>query len=199
MKAPEKEKLRLPKEQRHAQLLMLAIAVAAKKGLGQIVHADLAEEAGIVTPTVFRYFPTRQALVRSIVAEVGQYYRDQSDYFHTEPKDPRQAINNHLTAFAESIDTRYDYAAVWLQWGASVQNDCGIWDMFKEHNAHLIQSVSRTIRQAHQEQHKDIKRSEIRAQNLIGVAFAITMLKLSDASDDAITQLIALSLEDVFS
>jgi TetR/AcrR family hemagglutinin/protease transcriptional regulator len=199
MNLPMEGKRRLAKEERHAQLLSYAVSVAARKGLGQIVHADIAEAAGIVPPTVFRYFPSREALMREIVAEVGRFYREQSDGFHSNPDDPDIAIHDHLQAFSHSIDTHRDYAAVWLQWGASVQNDCGIWDMFQEHNEYLIRSVSRTIRQGFpEERRRDYAVSKSRAQNLLGVAFAITMLKLSNASEDAISRLISVSLTDIF-
>ena len=197
MNSPEKVRRRLTKELRYAQLLNCAISVAAKKGLGQLVHADLAEEAGVVAPTVFRYFPSRRALVRGVVDEVGCFYREQSDHFHSNPARPRQALHDHLEAFSHSIDTHSEYAAVWLQWGASVQNDCGIWDMFREHNDYLIKTLSRTIRKAQPEgRRKDVAMSKIRARSLIGAAFAITMLKFSEAPEDAISRLIKIALDD---
>lgn len=197
MNSPEKGGRRLTKELRYAQLLKCAIHVAAKKGLGQLVHADVAEEAGVVPPTVFRYFPSRRALVRGVVDEVGRYYRKQLDDFHLKPARPREALHEHLLAFSNSIDTHSDYAAVWLQWGASVQNDCGIWDMFGEHNDYLIKVLSRSIRMALPDgRRKDIATSKIRASSLIGAAFAITMLKFSDAPEEAIVRLITIALDD---
>jgi len=197
MTLPEEGKRRLTKERRHAQLLGYAIDVAAKKGLGQLVHADVAEEAGIVAPTVFRYFPTRRALVRDVVGEVGRFYREQSDQIHINGTYPRKAMRDHLMAFSESFDTHPQYAAVWLQWGASVQNDCGIWDMFKEHNDYLVRTASRSIRKAlPKSRRRGYAISRSKAQSLIGVAFALTMLKFSDASEEAIERLMAVALEE---
>lgn len=193
-----RKKKRLTKEQRHAQLLECAIQVAANKGLGQTAHADVAAEAGVGVANVFRYFPNRSALIRSIVEEVGRFYREQSDQFHSNPNNPHQALRDHLIAFEDSIDIRRHYAAVWLQWGASVQNDCGIWDLFNAHNEYLVRTVSKTIRQAQPEsKRREIALSKSRAQSIIGIAFALTMLKFSDASEDAVARFMNIALDDL--
>jgi len=168
------------------------------KGLGQIAHADVATEAGVVVANVFRYFPNRRALIRGIVDEVGRFYREQSDQFHGNTEKPRDALRDHLAAFEASIDSRRHYAAVWLQWGASVQNDCGIWDMFNEHNDYLVRTISKTIRMAQPEsRRREIALSKSRAQSVIGIAFALTMLKFSDASEDAVKRFMSIAREDL--
>lgn len=198
MMKPSQPKRRLTKEKRKKQLLGFAIKIAASKGLGQLVHADIAEEADMVAASVFRYFPSRKELIRNVVDEVGQFYRNQSDLFHDDPNDPVHAIRDHLEAFSKTIDTHRDYAAVWLQWGASVQNDCGIWDMFQEHNDYLIRQVSRTLRKAQEKYDKnDIEVSRSRARSLLGLAFALTMLKFSNNPQESVDRFISIALQDI--
>lgn len=193
---PVERKKRLTKEQRYAQLLGCAIHVAAKKGLGQLVHADVASDAGIGVANVFRYFPTRRDLLRSVVDEVGRFYREQSDVFHANPGNPKQATLDHLIAFEKSIDSHRQFAAVWLQWGASVQNDCGIWDMFQDHNEHLVRTISRTIRHAQPvTKRRQYAMSRSLAQNVIGIAFVLITLKFSDASEEAVQRFMRIALK----
>lgn len=46
---------------------MAAFAVA---GIERAVHADVALRANVSTPTVFKYFPTREALVDAVLGEI---------------------------------------------------------------------------------------------------------------------------------
>lgn len=197
MAKPRDGKRRLTKEERQEQLLECAINVAAKRGLGHLSHAAVAKQAGVGVPNVFRYFPSRSSLLLNVVDEVGRFYRAQSDVYHEKVTDPRHALYNHLKAFSDSVDTHPDYAAVWLQWSASVQNDCGIWDLFTEHNEYLIKSISRTLRKTEQKgARQNYKLSRSRARSLLGLAFALLMLKFSNASDEAVDRFLAISFED---
>jgi AcrR family transcriptional regulator len=185
-------KRRLSKEQRHAQLLSCAIHVAAEKGLGQTVHADVANQAGVGTANVFRYFPTRRDLIRGIVQEIGRYYIEQSDLCHASAGLPLEILQRHLKAFSQSVDDHPDYAAVWLQWSASVQNDCGIWDMLQDHNDRLIETISRTIRKTPSQEPHDVALSRIRARALLGNAFTLTVWKFSSAPKAETEQFISI-------
>ena len=189
-------KRRLTKEQRLEQLLDCAIRIAAEKGLGQIAHADVAKEAGVGTPNVFRYFPSRRDLLRSIVAEISRFYHKQADPFYTDLEDPLKSMREHLVAFEKSIDTHPHYAATWLQWAASVQNDCGIWDMFQEHNESLTIIMSRATRKAHPKgKGQEIAVSHSRARIMFGTAFVLTTLKLSGADQQIVDQYLSAAVK----
>lgn len=185
-------KRRLSREKRHAQLLSCAIQVAAEKGLGQTVHADVANRAGVGTANVFRYFPTRRDLIQGIVQEISRYYIEQSDLCHSSAGSPLEILQRHLEVFSKSVDDDPDYAAVWLQWSASVQNDCGIWDMLQEHNDRLIETISRTIRKAASQDPSDVTLSRIQARALLGNAFTLTVWKFSSAPKAETDQFISI-------
>jgi len=61
---------RLDPDARRAQLLEHAISAFAEAGIERAVHADVAKRAEVSTPTVFKYFPTREALVDAVLSEV---------------------------------------------------------------------------------------------------------------------------------
>lgn len=67
--APRK---RLDPEARRGQLLEHAISAFAEAGIERAVHADVAKRAGVSTPTVFKYFPTREALVGAVLDRVEE-------------------------------------------------------------------------------------------------------------------------------
>ena len=62
---------RLAPEARRAELMAVAIEVFARRGLGEARHAEIAAEAGVSVPTVFVYFPTRDALVHAVLDHVA--------------------------------------------------------------------------------------------------------------------------------
>ena len=63
---------RLEPSERRAQLLEHAISAFAEAGIERAVHADVSARANVSTPTVFKYFPTREALVDAVLSEVEE-------------------------------------------------------------------------------------------------------------------------------
>ena len=75
--APSSAK-RLSPDARKAQLLHHAMAAFAQAGIERAVHADVAARANVSTPTVFKYFPTRDALVDAILTEIEDAFTNLS-------------------------------------------------------------------------------------------------------------------------
>jgi len=67
---------RLDPDLRRAQLLKHAIVAFAEAGIERAVHADVAARAKVSTPTVFKYFPTREALVDAVLGEIETAFAD---------------------------------------------------------------------------------------------------------------------------
>lgn len=67
---------RLEPKERRAQLLHHAMAAFAEAGIERAVHADVASRANVSTPTVFKYFPTRNALVDAVSSEIEDTFWD---------------------------------------------------------------------------------------------------------------------------
>jgi AcrR family transcriptional regulator len=72
MKAPEAEaspRARLEPEERRRQLVDVAARLLAKGGLDALQFTDLAAAAGVTRPVVYKFFPTREALVEAILSD----------------------------------------------------------------------------------------------------------------------------------
>ena len=114
----------MPPEQRRHQLLKCAVSVFAREGIGRGNHAFVAKEAAVSVPTVFAYFPTREALVDAILLEVERQLlgiicaeEDRKDLT------AYQKLLNLLSNYAEFIDQDPDLVKVFLDWTTSFQND----------------------------------------------------------------------------
>lgn len=179
MKAEKKGQRRLPPEQRRSQLIRSAVKIAAAKGLGRVVHADVARESGVSVPTVFLYLKDREALLAAIIEEVGRYYRAMALEHHSAELPPLERIRNHVAAFADSIDTDADYAIVWLEWSTMFRNEYGLWDAFLDFQEYVIAALTRSIRKCQKE--GSVPATIVApdsARLLVAGAYAITQLKL---------------------
>ena len=58
--------------QRHATIVDAARAIAAEGGMAAVQIAPVAERAGIAAGTVYRYFPSKTALIAAVVAAVSE-------------------------------------------------------------------------------------------------------------------------------
>lgn len=115
---------RLAPDARRAQLLACALKVFARRGLGAARHAEIAAEAGMSVPTVFVYFPTREALVQAVLDEVGRLIHDDVLKPLQREEVPAPAVlRQSALAFAEAIDRYPDHARVWLDWSTSVRDE----------------------------------------------------------------------------
>lgn len=103
-------------EQRRLQLLAAGVACVAVKGIGATKHADLARACKISVPAVFSYFPNRDALVTSILAEVGEQLLEQVIRTAQALPDPRERLSATAPLFTEFAARQPDYVKVWLMW-----------------------------------------------------------------------------------
>src|SRR5215472_15790861 len=93
-----------PREQpeRRAALLQNAIRVFARRGLGGARHTEIAREAGVSVPTVFFYFPTREALVHDVLMEVASFYEDMTERIHAANRPAPEILLSGARAFGDS-------------------------------------------------------------------------------------------------
>jgi len=102
-------------EQRRQQLLRAGVASFAAIGIGSTKHADLARACGVSVPAVFSYFPNRDALVSSVLEDVGNaMIKNVLTPALALPKPERLPTTAPLLIqFAEQEP---DYVKVWLMW-----------------------------------------------------------------------------------
>ena len=134
---------RLPPKERFAQLLGCAISVFARRGIGEARHAEIAEAAGVAVSTVFVYFPTREALVNTVLEEVRKAILEMAEVHHRETKPEDQILKDHIQAFIRFSEEEQDLARVWMDWSTSIRDN--IWPVYVQLQEDIVEIISGTI------------------------------------------------------
>src|SRR5216684_6885279 len=85
----------LDRPERRTLLLECALRVFARRGIGAARHAEIAREAKVSVPTVFFYFPTRDALVAAVVEEVARFFTAMAEPIHDQHRPAPEIILEH--------------------------------------------------------------------------------------------------------
>jgi AcrR family transcriptional regulator len=113
----------MPPEERRQQLLAAGVTCIAAKGIGATKHADLARACEVSVPAVFTYFPNREALVTSILAEVGEQLLQHVIQPAQTLADPDKRLAATAPLFTEYAARQPDYVKVWLMWSMHFSPD----------------------------------------------------------------------------
>ena len=109
--------------ERRRQLTGCAVRVFSRSGLGNAGHAQVADEAAVSTPTAFLYFPTRQALLDCVLAEVDAYLVDLIDDAAAGEATASGKLLAIMQAFAKAIDSDPDFINIFLNWSTVVNQE----------------------------------------------------------------------------
>lgn len=141
---------RLAPEARRQQLLACALRVFARRGIGEARHAEVAKEGEVAVATVFVYFPSRKALVDSVLEEVARFYLEMAQHIHARSDLPASdVLRQHAQEFSASVITHEDYARVWLDWSTSIRE--GVWPRYLEFQQKVVDVIASTIRRGQRE------------------------------------------------
>ncbi|GIW44459.1 MAG: TetR family transcriptional regulator [Candidatus Binatia bacterium] len=141
---------RMAPELRREQLLACALRVFARRGISEGRHAEIAQEAGVAVPTVFVYFPTREALVEAVLQEVARFYIDMTRRIHAREDLPAdEVLLLHAREFSSSVATHEDYARVWLDWSTAIREQ--MWPRYLDFQRQVVEVIARTIRRGQKE------------------------------------------------
>ena len=83
---------RLPAEQRRRQILDAAVTVFARLGYAGTGTADIAREAGIGEPTIYRYFANKRELYLAAISGGAEEVRENWERIAAEAPDPIAAV-----------------------------------------------------------------------------------------------------------
>ncbi len=111
---------RLRPEERQKQLLACAVREFARIGIEATVHADVAREADVSVPTVFIYFPTREVLINSVIAEVERFMLQLIEHAVDKKSASSEKIRSILLAFADAVNTSPNYVKLWMNWSTII-------------------------------------------------------------------------------
>ena len=113
-KAPLPKRRRLDPEDREREILDGAVAFFAEVGFDGGLR-DLAKRLGITHQNLFRYFPTKEALIESVYKEV--YLSRWKTEWETILRDPAKPLETRLVEFYESYLQaifRYDWVRIFV-------------------------------------------------------------------------------------
>jgi TetR/AcrR family hemagglutinin/protease transcriptional regulator len=175
-----KRAARLAPAERRAQLLASALAACARRGVGAVRHADVAAAAHVSLPAVFHYFPTRDALVNAVLAEIERLYLDMT-LEAAAGADAGDRLRRHAQAFVRSVDTHPDHARVWLDWSTAVGDQ--VWRRYLRFSERVHAEVEATIRRGRRDGSvaSDIEPKDA-ARLFVAAAYAVVQMKLAGAS-----------------
>ena len=142
-KAASPARRRLSPAARRAQLLDCALAVFAERGLGRAGHARIAEAAGVSVPTVFHYFPTREALLDAVLDQVEAYFIALAEDVYRGAGATSERLVAHGLAFLASVESHPDQIRVWLDWSTAIREH--VWPRYLAFQERLVALVADAI------------------------------------------------------
>ena len=175
---------RLDPAKRRPQLLACAMHVFARRGLGSARHSEIAREAKVSVPTVFFYFPTREALVKAVLDEVARFLTEMTVRIHASRADAPDIVLAHAKAFADSVDTHPDYARVWLDWSTAMRDE--IWPLYLEFQENIVGIIANTVRRWQREHGMSEEEAEDDARLIVGSAHMIAQLKFTRCAPEKV-------------
>jgi TetR/AcrR family hemagglutinin/protease transcriptional regulator len=175
---------RLAPAERRPQLLQCAIRVFARRGLGGAHHAEIAREARVSVPTVFFYFPTREALVMAVLDEVAQFLTEMTVRIHSGAGPAPQLVLAHAQAFADSVETHPDYARVWLDWSTAIREE--IWPHYLQFQEKIVAIIADTIRRWRLGRAIIDDEADDDARLIVGSAHMIAQMKFTRCPPDKV-------------
>jgi len=178
---PSRPRRRLPPQARRSQLLECALHAFADEGLSGAGHARVAELAGVSVPTVFHYFPTREALVDAVLEEVEAFFASLAVEIHASDASPTAVLVAHGLAFLDSVDSHPDHIRVWLDWSTAIREH--VWPRYLAFQERLVGIVAGTIERAIRE---DSARGHVEpvsaARLFVGNAHMAAVMKFAPAT-----------------
>jgi TetR/AcrR family transcriptional regulator, hemagglutinin/protease regulatory protein len=131
-------------EERKKLLLETAVSVFAEKGLSSAKHADIAAVCGVAVPTVFSYFPTREALTQAVLNEVASFIRRGMQLPVGDDNESFERLYNNAMNMAELSKQHPDYMKVWIMWTVHFAPE--IQAQFREFEKEILDQLSELIR-----------------------------------------------------
>ena len=140
---PRADRRRLKPDERRAQLLEAAIQVFARRGLRRGTHADVAEACGVVVGTVFLYFPTREALLAEVLAEVARESTAIAERCHGGGKSAPESLRLHVRECLDLVERKPEYALIWLDWSTAVRDE--VWPRYLAFQERIVAMIAASI------------------------------------------------------
>lgn len=140
---PPSTQKRLPPDERRRQLIGCAIAACAERGIGRTTHAAVSRKAKVSVPTVFHYFPSRDALLGQVLDEVQKFFLEIARSAHGVSGRADERLTEHGRRFLAAAAERPDYLRVWLDWSTAIREET--WPGYLAFQERLVDIVADSI------------------------------------------------------
>lgn len=174
---------------RRAQLSRCAVAAFASMGLERATHAEAARLAKVSVPTVFVYFPTREALVSAVLREVECFLEQIVDASMGLDGPPVERLAALGQAFAHAADGPGDLIRVWLDWSTAVRAD--VWQSYLKVQERIVARVARAVAEHRSgKSAKPVLADESAARMFVGSGHTVALMKLAGAPNREVDRLV---------
>ncbi|MGO9451761.1 MAG: TetR/AcrR family transcriptional regulator [Candidatus Binataceae bacterium] len=185
----------LDQPERRAALLRSAIRVFARRGLGGARHTEIAREAKVSVPTVFFYFPTRDALVRDVLNEVAGFFDQMNERIYSWDRPAPELVLAGARSFADAVTTHPDYACVVLEWSTAIRSE--IWPLYLRFHEKILARITGTVRRWRlQTGSSRVEDSENDARVIMATGYVVSQMKITRVPDAKIDRFLQAMLYD---
>lgn len=94
------------------RIVTATVELHAKKGALATTHAEIAEVAGVSVPTVYKHFPSREALLPHCTGMVMQ----QAPQIDVEAILGRRSKEEMISGLVRALHQQYRYLDPWMRW-----------------------------------------------------------------------------------
>lgn len=176
---------RLPAQERELQILEAATRVFARSNYRLAGTADIALEAGISEPTIYKYFPSKKDLFVRILARIGERILEIWNAAISEEGDGLSALRRIGHIYVESLRTHPDELKIQFQ-ALAESDDPDIARQLRENHKAYVHFLAQLIGRGKSEGRVGIGVGPYAAGWLVNsIGFTLTLVRLLDFDQEA--------------
>ena len=172
---------RLPAQERELQILRAATTVFARSNYRLAGTAEIALEAGVAEPTIYKYFPSKKDLFIGILKRIGERMLEMwTQVATTEEKNGLSALRRIGHMYVESLGTHPDDLKIQFQ-ALAESDDPDIARQLRENHKAYVGFLARLIERGKSE---GVVRADVDSYAagwfLNSIGFTLTLVRLLD-------------------
>jgi AcrR family transcriptional regulator len=176
--------MRLPAPRRRHQLLDVARELFAAGGFHATSMDDVAEAAGVTKPVLYQHFPSKRALYRELLEDVGARLMSEITAAAAPADSGRERVQNSMAAYFRFVTG--NQPAFRLLFGASVRNDAEFAEVASAVLEHMADAVAAML-----DVDLPAEQKAVLAHAIIGMAEAVGRRTLRDDAAEQDSELLA--------
>jgi TetR/AcrR family transcriptional regulator len=142
--------VRLPAEERKAAVLECACGIFSAGSYRGTTTAEIAREAGVTEPVLYRHFASKRDLYLAVLEESWRRLKALWECVVAEEPDPRLWVGAMGRAYLESKDSKVLCAELWIQALTEASDDPEIRKLLRRQMREVHAFVSDVIRRSQQ-------------------------------------------------